>query len=147
MYQIYYIYIRSKIYLSETNLTMLFFIIKFVIFVGLIFYFDKIGSKIEKSSKTTTSWVVFFIPYYFFMVVLGIYIILKAFAEENDSWSILKHSSSSLIYYLSFLTSSILFPIKLDNQLSGMNFFVIPALNTFGSIYLMIHKTCFYNKI
>lgn len=125
---------------------MLFFIVKFIIFVGLIFYFDKIGSKIESPSKVSTSWVVFFIPFYFFMLILGIYLVLKAFAEENDTWAIVKHTTSSFIYYIAFLTSSILFPLKLENHLTDMNSFVIPALNTFGSVYLWIHKTCFYSK-
>lgn len=125
---------------------MIFFIVKFIIFVGLIFYFAKFGQKINNPTQVSASWSAFFIPLYIFMFMLGIYIFIEAFAAENNWFEIIKHLLSAFIYYSGFLTSSILLPIKLDKNLKSMSGFVVAGLNTFSSIYLFIHLRFLYNK-
>lgn len=132
--------------MSETSLTMIFFIIKFIVLVGATYYFQRIGIKIDNPSIVTTSWAVFWIPLYLFQAALFLLIILESFAMEANCCDSLKLFISSLIYFLGFLFSSILLPIKLDGLLTDMNFFVIPGLVTFSSVYLIIHRTCVANK-
>ena len=131
--------------MSEKNLTMVFFIVKFIVLVGATFYFKRMGTKIDNPSMITTSWATFFIPLYVFQAILFLLITLESFAMQANCWDGLKQFVSSLIYVLGFLTSSILIPIKLDGLLISMNFFVIPALITFSSIYLIIHRNCVAN--
>ena len=139
-------FLRSKICLSETTLAMIFFILKFFLYLAFIFYFERMGLKIDDKSKVDTSWCVFFIPIYFFLIFLGFLIILECVAYEKTNTEIFKRLISSSVYYLGFFISMVLYPIKLDGGIKSMNAFVIAGLNTFCSVYLIIHKYYFYKS-
>ena len=133
---------KKKNFLSENTLTMIFYIFKFFIFVGIGFYFRAIGKKIDDPANIHVSWCVLMIPIFFYFLVLFILIILQSFANEESCIGITKQIVSNLIYYFGFLVALLILGIKLDGALENLSFFIVPGLTLASSIYLIIHNCC-----
>lgn len=83
---------KTKTYLSEVVLDVLFFLGKLIIGFLFIVYFSQIGSKIDDKANGT-SWIILFIPFYILYLPVICYVILHccslAVAFKNDLWKII----------------------------------------------------------
>ena len=107
----YFITIRDKIFFSENILSLIFFIIKFSIFVGMIFYLKVIGQKIDKPEDTKVAWVVLFIPIYFLEIFALLYAILHSLSQGKTSCTRIIILISSLLIFSKFSISILIFLI------------------------------------
>jgi hypothetical protein len=132
--------------LSEIPLTIIHFLFKLGIYFAVLVYFKVLGEKIEDKSKISVSWNVLFIPIYVFYFFTIIYFILETFAYENSVCSKIKRLISCSIFLSGFILSSILFCMKIDENIELNTSLVIPGIVSFSSIYYMIHSHCIFKN-
>lgn len=154
-------HLGNKGFFNENSLSMLYYIMKFMVFVGIGFYFRALGSKIDNSQlevlenqsipvlerSISYSWSIILIPIWVFYVFWIVLIVIKSISNRK-CMEITVQFLSNMTYFIGFLVGSILFCVKLDGGLEGVSFFVVPSIIFFSSVYLLIHNRfiCSYNK-
>lgn len=125
--------------LSESILSMIFFIVRFGIYIACIFYLRAIGEKIDHPGKST-HWGLLIIPVYIIQIFLLLYCLLHCFSYGRSKCEIFLIFISCMAAYVPLVLGFVILVIKLENGAHGLSFFVVPALMIFSSLYLFIHN-------
>lgn len=141
-------------FLSEIILSIIFLLLKLAFYSMIVVYLSHLSRKIEFSNNDFLSsdsgnnsplWLIFFIPLYIFFLIYLFYIILEVHSKTSSCKDFVICLISSLVFYLCFLASSIIFPLILENN-NFANCYIVISLISFGSIYMSMHYYCIYKE-
>ena len=129
---------KMKSILSEKYLNISFLLVKSFMGILFIFYFMRIGEKLDDKTNSTT-WVILFIPCYIFFLPVLLYCIFHILALysvfQEKIWIPIITIFPCLFV---FIANCIIIPLKLDNKIN-FHEVLITIFFVIGTIFLLIH--------
>jgi hypothetical protein len=137
---------KMKSILGEHYLNISFMVIKCILGILFIIYFNNIGEKLD-GKNNSCSWIILFIPFYICIVPSLIFCILHILSLysifKGNIWKVIVTIFPCLI---SFIANCVIIPLKLENRIS-MNSSFITIFFVIGTIFFFLHLLVLNKKI
>ena len=132
--------------LGEQYLNISFMVIKGILGLLFITYFNTIGEKLD-GKKNSCSWIILFIPFYICIVPSLLFCILHILSLHSifkgKIWKVIVTLFPCLF---SFIVNCVIIPLKLENRIS-LNSSFITIFFVIGTIFFFLHLLVLNKKI